>query len=79
MEGRYTTAATLDDVEPRVRMEFERVSQSMALGRFGYLRLDALRELPARPLEGDIGNFVAGVAGAGAGLYHYTGAAWVKL
>ena len=35
--------------------------------------------LPAKPVDGQLERFAAGIAGSAAGLYEYRNSAWVKL
>ena len=38
-----------------------------------------LTSLPAKPTDGLMERFAAGIAGSAAGLYEYRNSAWVKL
>ena len=59
--------------------EYSRIRDAMIEGRSEFLRLDVLQKLPAKPIEGMVGHFAAGVAGEAAGVYSYVGGAWTKL
>lgn len=59
--------------------EFGRIADTLQNGRVPFLRLDVLTELPAKPVEGMICFFAAGVAGVGGGTYEFVNSAWSKL
>jgi hypothetical protein len=61
--------------------EFGRIASAIRTGRSQYLSLDVLEKLPAKPFQGQIAFFAAGIAGADEGLYEYriSPAGWHKL
>jgi len=61
--------------------EFDRISVSINEGRSEFLRLDLSAKLPAKPLEGTVYYFKAGVVGVGSlkGYYGYDGSTWSKF
>jgi len=59
--------------------ELDRIASVMRLGRSQWLTLDELAAAPAKPHDGMVAYFLAGVVGAGEGLYERRAGAWIKL
>jgi hypothetical protein len=61
--------------------ELGRIAAAIKQGRSQFLSLDVLDTLPAKPFQGQIAFFKAGVAGADEGLYEHriSPAGWHKL
>ena len=77
----YTPGPGVEAVDPVVRRELDRVSQATR-GAAPFLQLQVLAVAPDKPRQGMVAyaNGVEWNPGAtGAGVYAYSGAAWIKL
>ena len=76
----YTPGPAPGTADQWVRRELDRISQATR-GAGPYLQLQPLAEAPDRPRTGMIvfANGTNWDPGSGAGVYVYSGSAWVKL
>lgn len=62
-----------------VRRELWRLADYLSMPKVDAVQFENQVRLPDRPREGLLMFFVAGVAGANAGLYQYAGGIWKPL
>ena len=76
----YTPGPGIGAIDPAVRRELDRISQARR-GALPYMQMQVLAVEPARPSKGML-VFADGTnwnPGTGAGVYVYSGTAWVQL
>ena len=72
-------ADSVAELRQWVLRDLQRIADVLGEGRLQGVMADVLHQLPARPQEGMMQCFAAGVAGAQAGFYEYATGTWKKL